>query len=64
LVEAHINDTTVNVVSPERVEDGAGNETKGFSPLGRRERELRNQRKAMLSRHGVIPEYIKISEIY
>jgi len=64
LVEAHINDTTVNVVSPERVEDGAVNETKGFSPLGRRERELRNQRKAMLSRHGVIPEYIKISEIY
>lgn len=32
--------------------------------MGAREKHLRNQRKALLTRHGVIPEYIKINEIY
>lgn len=34
------------------------------SPMRARDRHLRNQRKAMLTRHGVIPEYIRITEIY
>jgi len=34
------------------------------SPMRAREKHLRNQRKAMLTRHGVIPEYIRITEIY
>ena len=36
----------------------------GNSPMRAKEKHMRNQRKAMLTRHGVIPEYIKISEIY
>ena len=36
----------------------------GGSPMRAKERHMRNQRKAMLTRHGVIPEYIRISEIY
>ena len=34
-----------------------------FSPT-RKEDHLREQRKAQLNKHGVIPEYIKISEVY
>jgi hypothetical protein len=34
------------------------------SPVRAKEKHMRDQRKAMLTRHGVIPEYIKISEIY
>jgi hypothetical protein len=40
------------------------NRSPGASPMRARERHLRNQRKAMLTRHGVIPEYIRITEIY
>ena len=40
------------------------NKSPAGSPMRARERHLRNQRKAMLTRHGVIPEYIRITEIY
>lgn len=33
-------------------------------PLRKKEELLRNQRKAALNKHGVIPEYIKIQETY
>lgn len=39
---------------------GKGSRSPGNSPMRAKERHMRNQRKAMLTRHGVIPEYIRI----
>jgi len=35
-----------------------------LSPAAQREEIQKEQRKANLNKHGVIPEYIKVSEIY
>jgi hypothetical protein len=40
------------------------NRKRNLSPVARREERERVQRKNNLQKHGVIPEYIKISEIY
>ena len=52
--QVHVQETTSN---------NAGG-SRATSPTAQREEMVRQQRKAQLTKHGVIPEFIKISEIY
>ena len=55
------NEAQVNV--QETTSQAAGG-SRATSPTAQREEMMRQQRKAQLTKHGVIPEFIKISEIY
>ena len=56
--EQNLDMSNENVDDPEQ-EDGDRELSPNSKGL-----KARKERKAMLERHGVIPEYIKISEIY
>ena len=55
------NEAQVNV--QETTSQAAGG-SRATSPTAQREEMMRRQSKAQLTKHGVIPEFIKISEIY
>ena len=55
--QAYFNQTGTNL-------DPIAENNKGSSPKNAREEIQRQVRKAQLTKHGVIPEFIKITEIY
>jgi len=46
------------------IDDSKVNEGEEVSPRNTRDEAQRLKRKAVLQKHGVIPEFIKISEVY